>query len=101
MPRAIVRLLFVAALAALPASSDSFTIRIGTPPPPARVEVMTVAPSPGHFWVGGYWRWDGHKHVWTAGHWVKARPGQVWVREHWAHRGNEWFFTAGHWVKAA
>ncbi len=103
MPRVLARLLVVAALA-LPGSAalaDSFTLRVGVAPPAPRVEVMTVAPSPGHFWANGYWWWNGHEHVWVGGHWVKARPGHVWVHEHWAHRGNEWFFYPGHWVKAA
>jgi hypothetical protein len=103
MPRALARFLVVAALAlcASAAVADSFTVRIGVAPPAPRVEVMTVAPSPAHFWVGGYWKWNGHAHAWVPGHWVKSRPGHVWVRDHWAHRGNEWYFTPGHWVKAA
>ncbi|HTS02893.1 MAG TPA: YXWGXW repeat-containing protein, partial [Thermoanaerobaculia bacterium] len=101
MPRAFARLLVVVALAlsASTAVADSFTLRIGVAPPPPRIEHIPPAPSPGHFWVNGYWRWNGHAHAWVGGHWVKARPGETWVHEHWAHRGNEWFFYPGHWVR--
>jgi hypothetical protein len=103
MPRVLARLLIVAVLAVpgFASLADSFTLHVNVPPPAPRVEVMTVAPSPAHFWVAGHWRWNGHAHVWVAGHWVKSRPNQVWVRDHWAHRGNEWFYYPGHWVKAA
>ena len=103
MPRSLARILVVLVLAfgASVAVADSFSVRIGVAPPVPRVEVMTVAPSPAHFWVGGHWQWNGHAHVWRGGHWVKARAGQVWVRDHWAHRGNEWFYYPGHWVKTS
>jgi hypothetical protein len=103
MHRALARILIVAAfvLSASAALADSFTFRIGVAPPAPRVEVMTVAPSPAHFWVAGHWGWNGHSHVWVGGRWVKSRPGHLWVRDHWAHRGHEWFFYPGHWVKGS
>lgn len=81
------------------ALADSFTVHIATPPPPPRVEVIPRAPSPGHFWVGGHWKWAGRRHVWVGGRWLESRPNEVWIRDHWAHRGGEWFFHPGHWDK--
>jgi hypothetical protein len=102
MPRTLVRLLVVAlfVFTAPGAVADSFSLRIGVAPPAPRVEVITAAPSPAHFWVAGHWRWSGNTHVWVGGRWLKGRPGQVWVRDHWAHRGNEWFYYPGRWVAA-
>lgn len=40
------------------------------PPPPPRYE--RHRPRVGHAWVGGHWRWQGHRYVWIPGHWVKA-----------------------------
>jgi len=28
-------------------------------PPPVRYEVVGIAPTPGYFWVGGAWFWEG------------------------------------------
>lgn len=67
-------------------------------PPPPRVEVIGVAPSPGLIWVGGYWNWVGGSHVWVAGHWEAPPRGyRVWVPHHWvAYRGG-WRLVPGHW----
>src|SRR5258708_39915275 len=42
-------------------------------PPPERVEVITVAPSPEHVWIRGYWAWRGGW-VWMPGHWERPPP---------------------------
>ena len=40
------------------------------PPPPARVEVVGVAPYPGAVWIRGYWvRGYRHRWVWVRGYW--------------------------------
>jgi hypothetical protein len=39
------------------------------PLPPPREEVVTVAPSPSHVWVRGYWVQQGPNWVWRPGHW--------------------------------
>ena len=38
-------------------------------PPPLRTEVITVAPSPRHVWVPGYWTWGDDDWVWQSGDW--------------------------------
>jgi hypothetical protein len=40
-------------------------------PPPLRYEVIPVAPSREHVWVGGRWAWrpERHQHVWVPGGW--------------------------------
>ena len=40
----------------------------GGPPPPARVEVIPVAPYPGAIWVGGYWTHGRRHYFWVPGH---------------------------------
>ena len=40
------------------------------PPPPDRVEVITVAPYRGAVWERGHWaRGPRHRWVWVSGHW--------------------------------
>ncbi|HEY8050695.1 MAG TPA: hypothetical protein VIE63_16100, partial [Ramlibacter sp.] len=38
-------------------------------PPPLVAETYGVAPYPGALWIGGYWGWQGGRHVWTQGRW--------------------------------
>jgi hypothetical protein len=41
------------------------------PPPPLKVEVVTVRPNPRSIWVPGHWSWRGrhHGYIWISGHW--------------------------------
>ena len=42
------------------------------PPAPRVVEVPP--PRPGFVWAPGYYRWDGHQHVWVDGRFINASP---------------------------
>jgi hypothetical protein len=52
----------------------SAAVIVGVAPPPVRVEVVPRA-RVGYIWTPGYWRWNGHHHVWVGGYWLPARPG--------------------------
>jgi hypothetical protein len=67
-------------------------------PPAVIVEKRGIAPSPGHVWIGGYHRWDGHAYAWVPGRWdLPPRPHAVWVAPRWVHRGGGWVFVEGRW----
>jgi hypothetical protein len=68
-------------------------------PPEAPTEVVTVAPSPGLIWVGGYWGWYGGRYVWVSGGWRRPpRPGGVWVGGYWRPRpGGGHVWVQGRW----
>ena len=66
-------------------------------PPPERVEVVTVAPSPNHIWVRGYWSWSGRGWVWVPGRWEHRRAGHEWTPGHWQRRAHGWVWVPGHW----
>jgi hypothetical protein len=67
-------------------------------PPPARVEVIGVAPAPGLVWIGGYWNWVGGNHVWVGGHWEAPPPGyHAWVAHRWVPYRGGWRLAPGHW----
>lgn len=68
-----------------------------TAPPAPIAETITVAPVPGHFWIGGYWNWIGGRHVWVRGHWESPRPGHYWVPHRWHRDGAGWRAAPGHW----
>ncbi len=43
------------------------------PPPPARVEVIPVAPSPRHVWVPGHYVRRGRNYIWVNGFYATNR----------------------------
>jgi hypothetical protein len=98
------RKIVLAALIAAPlfaaqaAHAQSFDIRIGTPPPPPRV-VVVPAPRPGFVWAPGYWFWNGRRHVWHEGTWVRERRGYHYVAPEWRPDGDHYGFRRGHWER--
>jgi hypothetical protein len=72
---------------------------VNVAPPPPQYEVIGVAPSPGYFWVGGVWFWEGGRHVWHRGHWQAPRAGYRWVPHHWDHEGGQWHLRGGVWER--
>lgn len=100
MKRSLAPLAFAAAFFAVslsaPAVAARVVVRVG--PPAARVEVRGVSPSPRHVWHDGYWRWNGHAHVWVGGTWVMPpHPGSAWVPGHWKRTPGGWSWIEGHW----
>ncbi len=67
-------------------------------PPPVRYEAVSVAPTPGYFWVGGAWFWEGGRYNWHPGRWEAPRPGYRWEPHAWHQEGRQWHMTPGHWV---
>src|SRR5579871_413265 len=73
-------------------------IRVAVAPPALRVEVRTVAPSPRHQWISGYWAWRGGKHAWIGGHWALPPGGNyVWEPAAWENQNGSYVFYEGHW----
>ena len=79
--------------AALPAHADVF-VRVA--PPPLRAEVVPAA-RPGYAWAPGYWNWNGRRHVWVRGAWVRARPGYVYHQPAWEQHDGRWTMRRGGW----
>ena len=68
-------------------------------PPAPQVEVVGVAPAPGYFWIGGFWGWEGGRHVWFPGRWEAPRPGYRWVPHAWVREGGGYRMHEGHWER--
>ncbi|MEO8671692.1 MAG: YXWGXW repeat-containing protein [Tahibacter sp.] len=51
----------------------------------------------GYVWVPGYWRWNGHRHVWVAGYRLRERSGRHYFPARWEQRGPAWHFHPGYW----
>lgn len=73
-------------------------IDIDVAPPAARV-VATPARRPGFVWAPGYYRWDGHRHVWVDGRFIRERRGSHWVPERWNEHHGRYRFVPGHWER--
>ena len=65
-------------------------------PPPARYEAVPRARR-GQVWVAGHWQWQGRRHVWKSGYWLKARPGYNYNAPRWEQRGGRWYMDEGRW----
>ena len=70
-------------------------------PPPPRVEVIPTLPPDRvevERWQPGYWRWNGHEHIWVQGHYVdRPRPRAEWMPGRWEQRPRGWVYVEGHW----
>ena len=74
----------------------SVAIDINVAPPAPRV-VEVPPPRPGFVWAPGYYRWDGHRHIWVDGRFIRERRGSHWVPEHWDERHGRYHFIPGLW----
>jgi hypothetical protein len=79
------------------AQAQEVEVEVQVQPPAPRVEVIPAAPSAQHFWIHGYWGWQGGAHVWMPGRYEVLRPGWGWEEAHWAAVGPRWHFYPGHW----
>ena len=94
-------LLIASAVAAAAATSpaiarDSVTLSINVGPPPPRVEYVP-APRVGYVWAPGYWNWNGHKHVWVKGRYLRERHDARWVPDRWDNDNGRWTLRHGYW----
>jgi WXXGXW repeat (2 copies) len=70
-------------------------IAIIAPPPPLRVERVSVRP--GYIWAPGYWNWHHRRYEWIGGHWERERPGYRWVAPRWDRDDRYYRFRPGVW----
>ena len=45
--------------------------QVGRPTPMIDVYEVVPAPRAGAIWSPGRWEWNGYRHRWVAGHWIK------------------------------
>ena len=76
----------------------NININIGEAPPPLRAELVP-APRNGYLWVPGFWNWDGSRHVWSGGHWERARASYTYVAPTWRQEGEGWRLDRGGWKR--
>ena len=76
-------------------------IVVRTAPPPPRDEAIPAARR-GHLWTPGFWHWNGERHIWVKGKYVRARQGYYWREPAWAQLENGgWRLERGRWERAS
>ena len=85
-----------AAVASPAMARDSVAFSINVGPPPPRVEYVPP-PRTGYVWAPGYWNWNGHKHVWVNGRYMRGHPHQRWNPDRWEARNGHYELHRGHW----
>jgi hypothetical protein len=98
--KVLVSVMFAAGLlgagaAPLPAMA-AVDIYVQTAPPPPRVERVPAARR-GYVWAPGYWNWNGRRHVWVKGNWVRERRGYAYRPHEWVERDGRWILQRGGW----
>jgi hypothetical protein len=79
------------------AQAQEVEVEVVQQPPVARVEVIPAAPSPRHFWIHGYYGWNGTAHYWNPGRYEVMRPGWGWSEARWVGVGGRYHFYPGRW----
>ena len=94
------------ACVSLPAAANtSVGIQIGVPgpvyyaAPPAVVYESAPPPRHGHVWVPGHWEWQGNRHVWVKGFFLRARAGYYYNQPQWIQVGDRWTYRPGAWAR--
>jgi hypothetical protein len=91
-------LAFLLAIGMAPAAVMAQRVVVRVAPPPPIMEPHDRPPHPGYVWVDGYQRWNGHRYVWTHGHWVRPpHPGAEWIAHHYEQRDGGWVMVEGRW----
>jgi hypothetical protein len=67
-------------------------------PPELRVEEVPAARA-GYQWAPGYWNWQGQRHVWHSGNWVRERRGYTYRQPQWVERNGRWQQQRGQWSR--
>ena len=77
-------------------SMAAVEVYVHTAPPPPREERVPAARH-GYVWTPGYWNWQGKKHVWVKGSYVRERRGYTYHPHEWVERDGRWQLQRGRW----
>ena len=85
-------------LVAPTASADPY-VDVRVAPPAVRVETIPPRPSAHHFWVHGYYNWNGREHVWVPGRYEVERPGYGYREGRWEGGRGHYHYVQGGWYR--
>ena len=94
--RSLLGLAAVGAVYTSAASARTYVdVDVRVAPPAARYERFEHRP--GYVWTPGYWNWNGGRHVWVEGNYVRERSGYAYVPARWERHGDQWRLRNGYW----
>ena len=68
------------------------------PPPPPAQPPPPPPPSPEHYWIAGYYGWEGREYRWHPGRYERRPHARArWVTPHWEVRPRGRIWIEGHW----
>lgn len=69
------------------------------PPPDAKVEAPSVAPSAGYVWLPGYWHYGavGAEYLWVEGRWAPERQDYYWHEATYVYVNSIWVYRPPFW----
>lgn len=80
------------------AEAQGVTLSFGPPPPPVYARPVPP-PRRGYVWAPGHWRWNGYRHVWVEGTWLRDRRGYHYSEPRWAENDGRWRYHPGVWQR--
>jgi hypothetical protein len=78
-------------------TAEPVEVTATTEPPDPIYEEEPAAPSPGYYWVGGYWGWTGSDWGWYSGRWLAAPEGRVYIEPYYERVGPNVVYVGGYW----
>lgn len=69
------------------------------PPPPRRERIPHA--KRGYVWQPGHWVWQGNRHAWMDGQWLRARQGYVYLPTAWVERDGRYHYRESRWERSA
>lgn len=96
MKKLLIAAIIAGSLGTVAAPSFADVIVVRTAPPAPRHEVVPQARR-GQTWVAGHWDWNGRRHVWVKGTWVRDRQGYIYNPTVWEQRDGRWVVERGGW----
>jgi hypothetical protein len=92
------RILAVIVLAGMLSILAGCAVTVGTPPPPALVEVQPIVPFYGAVWIDGHYSHEHGRYIWMPGRYVKPpRHGSRWIPGYWEKHHRGWKWHPGYW----
>ena len=85
-------------VAPAPEQTDDPEELVATSEPPELIyEEQDDMPTPGMYWVPGYWQWSGNDWAWYYGGWNTPPEGRLYIAPYYEHVDDHVVYVGGYW----